>query len=165
MPGLPGLGCSATHWARNSVERDYSAAGLCEKQAQGWIHTSLKNHQCKTFRLQAALHLEKVAPKATKLQRELIVQEVGQWQIEGVGRQEIIKRCRERWGYGEGNVDKLIRDARKLWVKELEAIDRKEYVAEILRKFDLLYERGLTQKQLAVSHAALTAQSKLLHLN
>ena len=106
-----------------------------------------------------------MAPKATKLQRELIVREVGQWQVEGVGRQEIIKRCRERWGYGENNVDKLIRDARKKWVAELEQVDRKEYVAEIMQKFDLLFERGLTQKQLAVSHAALTAQMKLLHLN
>ena len=77
----------------------------------------------------------------------------------------MIRRCQERWGYKEDNVDKLIRDARKLWVKELEAIDRKEYVAEIMRKFDLLFDRGLTQKQLAVSHAALTAQMKLLHLN
>ena len=50
-------------------------------------------------------------------------------------------------------------------VAELEQIDRKEYVAEIMRKFDLLYERGLTQMQLAVSHTALIAQSKLLHLN
>ena len=106
-----------------------------------------------------------MAPRATKLQRELIVQEVGQWQIEGVGRPEMIRRCRERWGYKEDNVDKLIRDARKLWLKELNAIDRQEYVAEIMRKFDLLFERGLTQKQLAVSHAALTAQMKLLHLN
>ena len=38
-------------------------------------------------------------------------------------------------------------------------------ITEIMRKFDLLFERGLTQKQLAVSHAALTAQMKLLHLN
>ena len=57
------------------------------------------------------------------------------------------------------NVDKLLRDARKEWVKTLEEIDRKEYVAEIMLKFDLLFERGLTQKQLAVSHAALTAQT------
>lgn len=77
----------------------------------------------------------------------------------------MIRRCKERWGYGEANVDKLLRDARKQWVKELDQIDRKEYVAEIMRKFDLLFDRGLTQKQLAVSHAALTAQMKLLHLN
>ena len=50
-------------------------------------------------------------------------------------------------------------------MKELDSIDRKEYVSEIMRKFDLLFERGLTQKQLAVSHAALTAQMKLLHLS
>ena len=99
------------------------------------------------------------------MQRELIVQEVGQWQIEGVGRAEIARRCAERWGYKSRNVDQLIQDARKLWVKELNSIDRQEYVAEIMRKFDLLFERGLTQKQLAVSHAALTAQMKLLHLN
>ena len=103
--------------------------------------------------------------KATKFQRERIVEEVGQWHIEGVGRPEIIRRCNERWGYGEANVDKLLRDARKEWVKTLDQIDRKEYVAEIMLKFDLLFERGLTQKQLAVSHAALTAQMKLLHLN
>ena len=95
----------------------------------------------------------------------MIVSEVGQWQIEGVGRPEIVRRCSERWGYGERNVDKLLRDARKKWVKTLDAIDRKEYVAEIMLKFDLLFERGLTQKQLAVSHAALTAQMKLLHLS
>ena len=95
----------------------------------------------------------------------MIVFEVGQWHIEGVGRPEIIRRCSERWGYGEANVDKLLRDARKEWVKTLDQIDRKEYVAEIMLKFDLLFERGLTQKQLAVSHAALTAQMKLLHLN
>ena len=77
----------------------------------------------------------------------------------------MIKRCKERWGYCENNVDKLIRDARKQWVKELESIDRKEYMSEIMRKFDLLFERGLTQKQLAVSHAALMAQAKLLHLS
>ena len=103
--------------------------------------------------------------KATKLQRELIVQEVGQWQIEGVGRAEIARRCAERWGYKSRNVDQLLQDARKLWVKELNAIDRQEYFAEIMQKFDLLFERSLTQKQLAVSHAALTAQMKLLHLN
>jgi hypothetical protein len=103
--------------------------------------------------------------KATKLQRELIVQEVGQWQIEGVGRTEIARRCAERWGYKSRNVDQLLQDARKQWVKELDAIDRKEFVSEIMRKFDLLFERGLTQKQLAVSHAALTAQMKLLHLS
>ena len=97
--------------------------------------------------------------KATKLQRQLIVQEVGGGHIEGIGRQEIIRRCKDRWGYGEANVDKLLRDARKEWVKTLEEIDRKEYVAEIMLKFDLLFERGLTQKQLAVSHAALTAQT------
>ena len=106
-----------------------------------------------------------MAPRATKLQRALIVQEVGQWQIEGVGRAEIVRRCSDRWGYGSRNVDKLLQEARQQWVKELEAIDRKEYVAEIMRKFDLLFDRGLTQKQLAVSHAALTAQMKLLHLN
>ena len=106
-----------------------------------------------------------MAPKATKLQREQRVQEVGQWQIEGVGRAEILRRCAERWGYGSRNVDKLLQEARKQWVKELESVDRKEYVSEIMRQFDLLYERGLTQKQLAVSHASLTAQMKLLHLN
>ena len=106
-----------------------------------------------------------MATKATKLQREQRVQEVGQWQIEGVGRAEIIRRCSERWGYGSRNVDQLLQEARKQWVKELDSIDRKEYVSEIMRKFDLLFERGLTQKQLAVSHAALTAQMKLLHLN
>ena len=62
-------------------------------------------------------------------------------------------------------MDNLLQEARKQWVKELEAIDRKQFVSEIMRKFDLLYERGLTQKQLAVSHAALTAQAKLLNIN
>ena len=95
----------------------------------------------------------------------MIISEVGQWQIEGVGRQEIIRRCADRWGYGSRNVDKLLQEARQQWVKELESIDRKEYMSEIMRKFDLLFERGLTQKQLAVSHAALMAQAKLLHLS
>ena len=107
----------------------------------------------------------KVGFKATKQQREMIVSEVGQWQIEGVGRPEIVRRCSERWGYGSRNVDKLLQEARKQWVEELDAIDRKEFVSEIMRKFDLLFERGLTQKQLAVSHAALTAQMKVLHLS
>ena len=106
-----------------------------------------------------------MAPRATKLQRELIVQEAGQWQIEGVGRTEIARRCAERWGYKSRNVDQLLQDPRKLWVKKLNAIDRQEYVSKIMKKFDLLFERGLTQKQLAASHAALTAQMKLLHLN
>ena len=52
-----------------------------------------------------------------------------------------------------------------MWVEELNQIDRKEFFSEVMKKFDLLYERGLTQKQLAVSHAALTAQVKILHLD
>ena len=95
----------------------------------------------------------------------MIVEQVGQWQIEGVGRPEIIRRCSEKWGYGSRNVDKLLQEARRMWAEELNQIDRKEFISEVMKKFDLLYERGLTQKQLAVSHAALTAQVKILHLD
>ena len=95
----------------------------------------------------------------------MIISEVGQWVVEGVPRSEITQRAADRWGYKQRNVDDLIAKARQNWAEELNKIDRKEFISEVMKKFDHLYEKGLTQKQLAVSHAALTAQVKLLHLD
>jgi len=101
--------------------------------------------------------------KATKTQQDLYVRQIMQWLVEGWDRQMILKEGRTQWGYtGDGSIDALIKRARQEFVVAWEETDRKEYIAQLSSRFDHIYRLGLSQRQLAVSHAAALAQAKIM---
>ena len=104
--------------------------------------------------------------KATKVEQRLHAQQVMEWMVQGWSRQKIRQEGCRLWGYtNERSIDRIIKIAREDFVAAWEGVERKEFVCELLEKFNHLYERGLEQRQLAVSHASLTAQAKLMGLD
>ena len=100
--------------------------------------------------------------QATKFVKTQQVAEVMDWMTNGKSRQWVLQKSAELWGYQTRATDELIKKAREEFTANWENVDRKEFVSELMAKYHLLFEKGLEQRQLAVSHAALTAMGKML---
>lgn len=87
-----------------------------------------------------------------------------QWLVEGKGRPFILQEGVTLWGCSERTVDDLTARARKEFRQAWEVVDRKDFVAQSMAKFDNIYEKSLETRQLAVAHAALAHQLKILGL-
>lgn len=101
--------------------------------------------------------------KATKVEQLQQTREVMSWLTMGWGRQKIIQEACKLWGYGnDRSVDALIKKARTEFRQAWNDTDRQEFVAQQLSRLDLVVEKSFEQKQLAVTHASILAQCKLL---
>ena len=91
-----------------------------------------------------------------------------EWPSNGWNKAELVEESHKLWGYSLANPrqqDDLIARARKEFVKQWEAVDRKEIVAVSMCWFDRLYRLRIQERQLAVSHAAEVQRGKLIGLN
>ena len=100
--------------------------------------------------------------KATKVEKAQHVAQVMDWMSHGKSRQWISQESAKLWGYAQRQSDDLMHRARQEFKASWEGVDRQEFVSELMAKYHLLFEKGLEQRQLAVSHAALTAMGKML---
>jgi hypothetical protein len=100
--------------------------------------------------------------KANKVTSEARVTQVMEWLVQGWTRREIVAEVEKLFGLKSSRADDLLRLARQQFVKDYEDINRKELVAESIERYDFLYKAGVSQRQLAVSIAAIQAKLKML---
>jgi len=100
--------------------------------------------------------------KANKVTSEARVTQVMEWLVQGWTRREIVAEVEKLFGLKSSRADDLLRLARQQFVKDYEDINRKELVAESIERYDFLYKAGVSQRQLAVSIAAVQAKLKML---
>lgn len=102
-------------------------------------------------------------PKATKEEQRRQTIQVMEWLTLGWSRQKICSEGCRLWGYDcDRVIDARIKQARKEFKEAWNNTDRQQFVAQQLSRLDLVVEKSFEQKQLAVTHASILAQCKLL---
>jgi hypothetical protein len=92
------------------------------------------------------------------------VDAVRDWLAQGMRPHHIRRRCAEEWGLQTRAAESRMQLARQRMVQDLEKVDRREKVAELLEAAAEILELARETKQLSNALGCLSLQSRLLGL-
>jgi hypothetical protein len=92
------------------------------------------------------------------------VDAVRDWLAQGMRPHHIRRRCAEEWGLQTRTAESRMQLARQRMVQDLERVDRREKVAELLEAAAEILELARESKQLSNAIGAVSLQARLLGL-
>ena len=99
--------------------------------------------------------------QATREEKALRLDLVGQWITEGWERCVIVEECKKRWGVEHGAADRYIREVRVGWAEGYNAIGRHEMMSQIMKRYEHIYREAVRHKQYAAAMACNQAIAKM----
>jgi uncharacterized protein YoaH (UPF0181 family) len=97
---------------------------------------------------------------ATTAEVDQRVATIARLMSEGMGRADVIRFCAEKWGVRTRQAEVYLARAYQL-MREQWAIDRQDFLGELMSRYETVYRKAMKEKQLSVAVAALNSMGKL----